>query len=116
MQGYNGLQERGKYRLLSTERTDSDRLNSAFVKIWRGKWIAVLLLATLTALAGTSAQEHSAMLGIAYRAAHSLTGAARCVELADLAQGCAKVEFVLRQLTQSDRGTTSAQLQQLFAA
>jgi HPt (histidine-containing phosphotransfer) domain-containing protein len=73
------------------------------------------LLATLTALAGTSAEEHSAMLGIAYRAAHSLTGAARCVELADLAQGCAKVEFVLRQLTQSERGTTSAQLQQLFA-
>jgi chemotaxis protein histidine kinase CheA len=73
------------------------------------------LLATLTALADTSAEEHSALLASAYRAAHSLTGAARCVELDDLAQDCAKVEFVLRQLTQSGHGTTGAQLQRLAA-
>ena len=73
------------------------------------------LLAMLTALAGTSAEEHSALLATAHRAAHSLTGAARCVELADLAQDCAKVEFVLRQLTQSGHGATSAQLQRLSA-
>ena len=36
--------------MLRTERTHSDRLTSAFVKIWRGKWIAVLLLATHAAL------------------------------------------------------------------
>jgi two-component system chemotaxis sensor kinase CheA len=74
-----------------------------------------VLLATLAALAGASAEEHSALQAIAYRAAHSLTGAARSVELADLAQGCARLEFVLRQLTQSGHGTTSDQLQRLSA-
>lgn len=57
------LQERGKYRLLRTERTDSDRLNSAFVKIWRGKWIACLPLATLAALVFPAAgHSHDAEL------------------------------------------------------
>ena len=44
------LCERGKYQLLRTERTDSDRLNSAFVNIWRGKSMVFLLLGTLAAL------------------------------------------------------------------
>ncbi len=49
--------------MLSTERTDSDRLISAFVKIWRGKWIAVLLLATQAAVAFPAAgYSHDAEL------------------------------------------------------
>lgn len=46
--------------MLRTERTGSDRLNSAFVKIWRGEWIACLLLATQAAIVFAAANRRPA--------------------------------------------------------